>query len=502
MLVDDNEVALEDIILTSAEDTLFFGRVFFPKAFASKSPVFHEDMAHKLDLPGNKIFKVFRGGAKTTITRVFAAKRISFAISRVIVIVGKGQDHAIKSVMWLKNQVQNNKKWAETFKITIAKDEQSGRPKKWTDEWITIHHGIENVDIHIVAFGITGQLRGINIDDFRPDFIVCDDIIDDENAYNEDRRRNLKERFNGALMKSLAKKATNPDACVVMLQTPIDKEDLCEELCKSPLWISAEYSCFTPDGYSQWEEMFPLVELLKEKEEAIRTNTLSTWNREMEVKITSKELRLFKEEWLSMNTFQLPLKEGGFFILSCDPTPEPKEKDQKNVEKLDDAVVMILYFCGGHFYVVDYYTTKSPQTPELAAKVFEFYMRYRPRHVMIETVLFARTVKSTVERMMHQKGVFFVINPVEDKRNKYVRIKDTLQGLGSEGRIHVMAHHIELISQWNDYPQVSKDDILDALSLGTMAVNPSMLAVGDTYEGTYEVEDESEFKTLAFGGAP
>lgn len=495
------DLSMAELIDLGAEDLLFFGRAFFPKTFKKKSPEIHRGIADLIDGPDNGQVGIFRGGAKTTITRVACAKKVSYGESKLTLVVGKGQDHAIKTIRWIQNQVENNTHWTRVFGIKKAMNADTGRAKKWTDEWITVENTLLGTETHFIAYGITGQIRGMNIDDARPDFIICDDILDDENCATMEQREKIKERFWGALMKSLCRKEENPMAKCIMLQTPIDEEDLSMDIRKLKSWTTLVYSCFDAEGNSVWEDLFSTKSLKEEKAEFIEMNKLSVWMREMEVSPTSSELKLMRPEWLQ--TYDL-LPERPIYILTVDPTPPPSEKNQRDPQKLDDAVVMITAFVRQKFYCVEYYTTKSPQVMELVAKIFEFYLKYRPTFTGVETVLFQRTIKELLEREMRAKGVFFVIVPIEDKRNKFVRIKDTLQGLASQGKLLARSDHLELHSQFKDYPQVKHDDLLDAFSLATMLINPALLAAGNVYEGEYENlgYSEEEYDELDFGGAP
>ncbi|ATB52644.1 hypothetical protein PVS_08 [Vibrio phage vB_VspS_VS-ABTNL-3] len=495
----ESVLSVAETIDLAAEDLLFFGRVFFPKTFKQASPEIHEEIGELIDGPDNGQIAIFRGGAKTTLTRVACAKKVSFGETSVTLVVGKSQDHAIKTILWIKNQIENNKKWTDTFKIEKAISQDTGRPKKWTDEWITVRNNLLETETHFIAYGITGSIRGMNIDDARPDFIICDDILDDENCATLEQREKIKERFWGALMKSLCRKEENPMAKCILLQTPIDQEDLSMDIRKLASWQTKVFSCYDEHGNSNWEEQFSKESLDAEKADYIRMNKLSVWMREMEVSPTASELKLFKPEWLLEYELVPP---GAIYIISVDPTPPPSEKVSRNPEKLDDAVVMVTAFFNQTFHVVEYYTTKSPQTMELVNKIFEFYLKYRPTYVGVETHLFQRTVKERVEAEMQIRGLFFLIMPVEDKRNKFVRIKDTLQGLASQGKIKAKSTHLALHSQFKDYPQVKHDDLLDALSIATMLINPALLAAGNVIEGEYSVVNEDEYEALEYGGAP
>lgn len=498
-VINPEDMSVQDMLNLAAEDMLFFGRVFFPKTFKKKSPAFHSEIAELVDGPDNAEAMVFRGGAKTTLTRVACAKKASFGETAVTLVVGKGQDHAIKTILWIKNQIENNKKWTETFRIGKSMNAETGRPKKWTDEWITLYNGVLDKEIHFIAYGITGQIRGMNIDDQRPDFIICDDILDDENCATMEQREKIAERFWGALMKSLCRKEENPMAKCLILQTPLDQEDLSMQIFKLDSWKCKQFSCFDAEGKSVWEELFSTASLLADKADMIRMNKLSVWMREMEVNPTASELKLFRPEWLGEYE-RVP--EGAIYILTVDPTPPPKDSEKRDPQKLDDAVVMVTAFYRKTFYVVEYYQTKSPQTSELVNKLFEFHVKYKPVYSGGETVLFARTLKESLEIEMHRKAYFFLFTPIEDKRNKFVRIKDTMQGIASQGLIKAKSEQTELHSQFKDYPQVKHDDLLDALSFATMLINPALLA--PFIEGEFENLGYSEegYEALEYGGAP
>lgn len=102
--VNGEEITLEEVIELAAVDGNFYARTFFPKTARQESPDFHKDMDTVLENPANRFvgFEVFRGGAKTTKLRLFASKRIAYGISHTIIFVGKSQDHAVKSIHWLK----------------------------------------------------------------------------------------------------------------------------------------------------------------------------------------------------------------------------------------------------------------------------------------------------------------------------------------------------------------------------------------------------------------
>ena len=161
------QIGRDELINLSALDSDFYCRTFFPLTFRLETPPFHRDIWQLLEARAYRhiAIEVFRGGAKTTTLRTFTSKRIAYGMSRTIAYVLKAQDHSIKSLIWLKKQVEYNRLWAGTFGLSQG--------RKWSDEWIEIYNKHLDLSVSIVALGITGQTRGLNIDDYRPDLDHC-----------------------------------------------------------------------------------------------------------------------------------------------------------------------------------------------------------------------------------------------------------------------------------------------------------------------------------------
>ena len=284
---EEEQITLEEAVQLGAVDSEFFGQFFFSKTCRQASPPFHREMDTALDDPENRFVDcmVFRGGAKTSKLRLLTAKRISYGLARTIVFVGKSQEHAVKSVSWLKNAVKRNSLWAESFGLKPG--------GKWADTEIEIIHDVLDIRITVVALGITGSVRGVNIDDYRPDLIVVDDPCDEENTATAEQRKKISDLFFGALQKSLAPASEAPHAKMVLLQTVLDDDDLISVCQRDSQWKSLTFSCFGADGQSIWPERWTTEELLKDKQAHVERNQLSLWLREMECRVVGEEGNAF-----------------------------------------------------------------------------------------------------------------------------------------------------------------------------------------------------------------
>lgn len=129
------------------------------------------------------------------------------------------------------------------------------------------------------AQGAGQQIRGLNIDDVRPDISVVDDLEDKENIATPLLLEKLIDWFMGTFRKALAENHK-----LVYIGNMHSKNCLLERLTKSSRWKSIVYGCLvkTKEGIKPlWADRWPqelLIEDFKEYEELGRANI---WMAEM-----------------------------------------------------------------------------------------------------------------------------------------------------------------------------------------------------------------------------
>ena len=482
----------DEAALACADDLILFGHTFFPKTFRQGSPDFHHDMGERLEADVRRnLFLVFRDGAKTTILRTFSAKRIAYGISRTIMYTSASQAHAIHSIRWLKRAITRNEAYAATFGL---------RPgSKWTDEWIQIINEPLGLEINVLAMGLTGQIRGFNIDDFRPDLIVADDILTEENTATEAQRKKTEELIVGGLENSLQARSEAPHAKIVMLQTPFNAQDSAMARSIDPAWHPAVYGCFDETGESRWPAKFSTAELLLERDSAIRRGNRRLWMRE-------KECKIVKSEEITLNSDlvkywdEIPPKLIKFITI------DPASSDSK---KADDNVVMAIGIRGPDVFVLGYRATKGTMPDRCAAYFFELAVMFAPiLKAGSEGVAYQRVLQWYLEREMRSRGLFIPVEKIDDRRRKNDRIIQHVAPLIAYGHLHIHPSMVELTKQMDDFNPTSDDnadDILDALAMGIRLAGP-LLQATFTLDGEVKLlgyEDESEYETLTCdGGAP
>ena len=138
-------VPLAELAARYALDTVLYSHTFFPKTLRQESAPFHPELFATLDNPRNRFvgIEVFRGGAKTTLARLFTSKRVAYGISRTVMYNSASQGHSLRSVRWLRRQVEYNYIWANFYGLS--------KGDKWTDEHLEIRHEKLDIPITIIA---------------------------------------------------------------------------------------------------------------------------------------------------------------------------------------------------------------------------------------------------------------------------------------------------------------------------------------------------------------
>lgn len=486
-LSDGTPVTIDELVKLAALDSILYSQIFFPKAARQSSPPFHRSVWNAFEDPAFRYanLQMFRGSAKTTLSRLFISKRVAYRLSRTILLVGASESHAVRSVQWLRNNVERNQLWASTFGL------KPGR--KWQETEIEIISEVDGSAVWILAVGITGNIRGINFDDYRPDLIFLDDVITDENAVTEEQREKINDLIHGAVRRSLASIVDEPNAKMVMCQTPRHIKDASCLALGDPLWTSIQYPCWTPETLdlpieqqqSSWAEMLPSEELRKEKLGYIQQNRLSLFLREMECRLISPETSSFRPEWLQYYA-EAEKPQGLYCVVAVDPVPPPTEKQMaKQLKGKDYEAICVWGRRGPDYYLLDLAVNRGHQPNWTVAKVLEFAFKYRAAKIIVEQVGYQAALRSLLEVEMARRQVFWPVVPVPDKRKKFARITTTLSGPASQGHIWVnMEKHSEFVEQFSTYGPtfMDHDDVLDASAMALSdLINPYLELGPDAY---------------------
>lgn len=447
------------------EDNEAYCKRFFPKTCRTKSAPFHHRIDRALWSGRRQVaIKVFRDGAKTARVRIFISKRIAYGVSRTILYISKSQGKAESTIKWLKRLVENQSEWAVFYGLTQG--------DTWANDQIEIYNTVLNVRITIVAIGIEGQIRGLNFDDYRPDLIVADDIEDERTVNTKEQITKHRELLYGTVMESLASPLDNPEAMIVIIQTPLDIEDAVETAFANAGddpwtdWLCIEASCFEVDEngnvVSAWPEKFPLEYLLRKKQSYIKMNILSVWLREKEVTVTSKENCAFVADWLQKHD-NLPDVQWEELVLWIDPASSERET-------ADFQAVTLTGKLGGQAWLLAYSLTRGQDIEDSVNAFFDTWdlmltlgKRKANLRFGVETVGYQKQLKRAIEKeMLRRERMAYIEEQKNDKRSKEDVITQAFRPVASMGQYHCLNSQTEFITDFARYPRVKHDDLMES----------------------------------------
>jgi hypothetical protein len=400
-----------------------------------------------------------------------------------------------------------NKAWAQTFHL------RPGVP--WNDTEFSIIQSIpgqEQVAINVICLGVTGSIRGINIDDKRPDLIVADDILDEENAATKEQREKIEDLLYGAAKNSLVPRTEEPMACLVALQTPLDKDDFSVKAETDIEWGFYRIGCWTKETedlptheqVSSWPERFPSEDLRLQKIAEIKRNKLSRWMREQECQITAPELCAFRIEWLRPWDKLPPVMSH---VLVIDPVPPPSEVKRKEGKVTTDyEALAVMGSWGGNYYLREISTNRGHEPNWTIAEVFRLCARYKVQKIIVETIAYQRVLAWLLREAMRYRRIYIPIEEFEGSSSKFHRIVDGLSGPASNGVLLVpppddptgvdRSESMRMFyEQFARYSNVENDDALEVVAIGCSSLSGKIL-LGDQHALEIEAALEAEDRRL------
>jgi predicted phage terminase large subunit-like protein len=187
-----------------------------------------------------------RGHAKSTaFTHDFVLANVCFRAAHYVIIIGASEEMAVEHLGDIANELRDNEELRQEFKIKDFVQDQK------TDIIVECEDGHQ---FRILARGAEQKIRGRKWRGRRPDLIVGDDLEDDEQVENKDRRKKFRKWFFRA-----AKQALRVGGRIRVHGTILHKDSLLKHLCNNSSWISRIYKAhksFSDFSQILWPERF------------------------------------------------------------------------------------------------------------------------------------------------------------------------------------------------------------------------------------------------------
>ena len=297
-------------------DVLSWGKAAMPEKFTL--PFCQELHQYLVDIRREKLtaVKAPRGFAKT----VMSANLIPMYQAleeprtyRFYLPVQSNDEKAIAVNRAIKAEIDENEALRAAYGPQVS--------QRWTDGEFQLRNGVV-----FKSVGAGVSMRGIQYRNMRPDYIILDDLYDENDIHSIDSTERKNEWVKGTLYKMLAR---NRPSCMHARGTAINKSDILTEMAGWPGCVSRTFSAIKADGSSMWPELYTQQELADDR---VRMGSV-IFNRELMNVCQDDSEAIVKSDWLRNWEFDPAARFSRLdrefsietVVMGCDPSTGEKE---------------------------------------------------------------------------------------------------------------------------------------------------------------------------------
>jgi len=318
--------------------------------------------------------------------------------------------------------------------------------------------------VRIEAYGKGASIRGLSNLDERPKIVIIDDPQDLKDALSETVQETDWRWFLSDI-KFLGKKCR-----IFMIGNNLGAKCIIERVFEHPEELNCETERIPiydeTTGKATWGEMFPVEEVLKEKDSYRTLGQLEIWYRERMCQAISDETRKFRKQDFRYYTARdaKSIAENCNIYIRTDLIPPPNES---NFERGDNAVIECFGIdeddCWWIFDV--FYGRVDPS--EFIKILFQMVRQWKPLNVGFPKVAFEASMEHFVLKHQKETKTYFNTFGQVQETKKELRI---MQALQPRIRLHKIYFPddawwlTQLETELLMFPKGKNDDIIDTMA--------------------------------------
>lgn len=342
-----------------------------------------------------------RGHAKTTaLTTDYILAEILFRSEEYVILVSSNEEMAIELLGDITRELSDNEDLIEDFEIkgflTCAK----------TDIIVEFKDGHQ---CRILARGSGQKMRGRKWRGKRPGLIVCDDLEDDEQVENIDRRNKFRRWFYRALKPALRKGGR-----LRIHGTILHEDSLLARLMKDKTWNTQFYRAHAGfDDFTDilWPEQFSEERLRGIRQSFIEQFDSSGYSQEyLNDPFDNSEAYLRKDDFIEQNEDekQLPKKIN----IGIDFAISKKQKANRTAMTVGGQ-------CSGNLLHIEDVHVGRWDLLEIIEEMFDLQTRYEPDLFFVEDGIIWKSIEPVLNQEMIKRDIYLNIQailPINDKK--------------------------------------------------------------------------------------
>lgn len=484
-----------EIIERLKVDGEFFIEFFLHEELTSPVPFFHHGEIWPLltDTAMQRVLLAIpRDHAKTTLSKLCVVWYFLFTPHRFCVYLSNTNTIAKNACRDIIGFLKSPNFVATYGHVKMIKDSET--ESLWIFE-IPMPGGTHKTCI-LRAIGANQQMRGINIDNQRPDIAVVDDVEDNENTDSPVLQKKLDKWIFGPFIKALARRKK-----IIWLGNMLQKTSLLARLSKRPNWNPVVFGALVKDAVSGvlkplWPERWSIQELVEDFQEYKELGLIETWLCEM------MNMPGHTEDGFTQEQIYYRPVPGADEILATFLVLDPAFGEGALTDNSSITVHAILR--DGPPMIVEHRTGKF-RDEEMFNIMFELGLKYNAWVWGIESVAAQRVLIPYFNLLLMTKLMNHKVEIVPLMAGsgdpKVARIRSWVSLMAAK-EYAIYEGAIEITTQILNYNMKKKsndDDLIDSCAYGPQMVNQYEGLIMAMYEGSLHNEVEVQYGTEVAG---
>lgn len=338
----------------------------------------------------------------TALTHDYGLATVLFRVEDYVVIVSATEELAIGHLADIAKELRENEELIKQFQIKCLSTDAK------TDIVVDFMDGHQ---ARFVAKGSGQKMRGLKWNGKRPGLIICDDLEEDEQVENFDRRTKFRRWFYRALLPCRRRGGK-----VRMHGTILHEDALLSRLMKSEAWNTKLFKAHRAfDDFSEilWPEQFPVERLKKIRQVFIDDGDAAGYSQEyLNDPFDNSQAYLRKNDFLAMD--DRDYEANKVIRVGCDFAVSKADRANRTSFTIggQDSSNLI--------HIVDQRKGRWDPT-EWLDEMFAIQQEWEPEEFVAEGGVIWKAVEQMVYREMRTRDIYMnirIINPIKDKASR------------------------------------------------------------------------------------
>jgi predicted phage terminase large subunit-like protein len=365
-----------------------------------------------------------RGHAKSTaLTHDYTLAVALFRVEDYMILVSSNEEMAIEHLGDITRELLDNEDIIRHF--NIAKLETQAK----TDIIVNFRDGHQ---CRIIARGSGQKMRGRKWKGKRPGLIICDDLEDDEQVENVDRRVKFRRWFNRALLPAMRRGGK-----ARLHGTIMHEDSLLARLMKAESWKTLLYRAHKGfDDFSEilWPEQFTEKELKRIRKTFVDDFDAPGYSQEyLNEPFDNSEAYLKAEDFIAMDALDHSLDKK--ICVGVDFAVSKKDKANRSSFTVggQDA--------GNRIHFVGEYVGRWDSLG-IMDEMFKIQEKHDPHFFFVEDGVIWKSLEPMVNQEMSRRNVFLSIIAIPSVKDKATR------GRSFQRRMRAQACRFDKEAEW------------------------------------------------------